>query len=118
MNSVEEVMMSVPYVGAQTGSGEYSALALVFFGNMMLPFVHFTTEDYSGATNCYDSCGVYLGLFMLFYWTPSILIWGVPLFGMILYSLIGRHIGFKGWFLKFLIVYATRYIGLFWHIIT
>ena len=59
-----------------------------------------------------------MGIFMLLFWLPSLLIWGVPLLGMVLYSLIGRHIGFKGWILKFLIVYATRYLGLLWHVIS
>ena len=118
MNSEEKNMVSAPFVSARTGSGDYTALAGVFFLNMLVPTVHLSTERYLDATDCYDACGILIALFLLFFWMPSILIWGLPLLGMSLYSLIGRHIGFKGWLLKFLIVYGTRYVGLFWHIIT
>ena len=66
--------------------------------------------------DCYDSCGLYLLISLYGFWLPSLIIWGVPFFSMSLYSTIGRPLGFKGHYLKFMILYSTRFLGLMWHI--
>ena len=95
-------------------------LAAIFWLNTAIPWVHvFTNKIIHGDTEwCYDSCGLYLIFILYSFWVPSLLIWGVPFGSMVLYSIIGRPLGFKGHLLTFMIQYSTRYGGLMWHIVS
>ena len=93
-------------------------LMAIFFLNTAVPWVQIYTNKYANGYNdgCYDSCGLYVLVALYAYWVPSLLIWGIPFNSMVLYSIIGRPLGFKGHLLKLMIQYTTRYVGLMWHI--
>ena len=95
----------------------WNALAVVMFLNTLAPWsVIFTgwTSPYNN--DCYDSCGLTTLFILNWYWMVSLLLWGIPFFFMGIYKLFGQG-EWVGKLLKFQIVYSTRYLGLFWHII-
>ena len=83
-----------------------------------MPLIVLFTNRTSELEGCYESCGLYAVVIFYIYEIPSGIFWGVPMWSMMFYSLIGRRIGLKGSLLKFMILYTTRYGGLLWHIVS
>ena len=96
------MMSEVPVVGqSDSGVAGYNKLAGIFFLNTFVPWIQILTNRYNTLDGCYESCGLYLIIFLYILWVPSLIFWGIPFFSMGLYSLIGRRIGLKGGLLKF-----------------
>ena len=115
-----EKVSAVPLVQqSDPGFVAYNQLAGIFLLNLLVPWVQVYSNRWRiYETDCYDSCGLTMIILMYVFWIPALIIWGTPLATMGLYSIFGRRLGFKGHLVKFLILYATRYTGLLWHIIS
>ena len=50
-------------------------------------------------------------------WVPYLFIYGVPFVSMLLFLMIGRQIGLKGWLVKYFLLYWSRYVGLLAHLL-
>ena len=112
-------MSEVPIVGqSDSGAAGYHQLAGIFFLNIWLPYVQIFTNRAEEREDCYDSCGLALALAVYVFWFPSVILWGIPLVSMGLYSFIGERIGLKGSLLKFMILYTSRFGGLLWLIVS
>ena len=91
---------------------------MIYLVNIIYPWLQLLTNpDLNGTGDCYDSCGTSMGFIMVLF-VPHLIIYGLPLITMILYSAVGQQIGTNGTFVKFTILYWARYLGLFWHIVS
>ena len=61
--------------------------------------------------------GIYFFV-ILFFGLSYFVIYGVPFVSMLLFLMIGQQIGLEGALVKFFLLYWSRYVGLFAHLLS
>ena len=49
---------------------------------------------------------------------PYTFIYGIPAVSMLIYLVLGQHIGLDGHVVKFFLLHWSRYLGLLWHLVS
>ena len=67
----------------------YVNTGMIYLVNIIYPWLQLSTNpDLNGTGDCYDSCGTSMGFIMVLF-VPHLIIYGLPLITMILYSAVG-----------------------------